>query len=396
MSIHTYRANSLHEALDLVRRDLGPDAAVLHTREVAGMLGWLSGSRQIEVAASNTVEVPSRLPAELALAAQPPTALGESFEQDFAAQFRREFKSRLDDSDSLVEDLCRDSDAMFVVPPSGGRPAKAGTTNTLPEPLQSLLAELAAGGVPDDLAREFVLRLRLTLAGDEVYHEARLKARLAGLIADEIDVRGPIQVVPGRRRLVALVGPTGVGKTTTLAKLAAHFRLREERSVGLIAADTYRIAAIDQLETYAGILNVPLEVAATPRQMREALARLGKLDVIFLDTAGRSPRDETQLRELKALLAEAQPDEIHLVLSAAAPSATLAGVARSFTALGASALLLTKLDENLAPGGLLPLLCRSRLPLGYITHGQNVPDDIGLADRGRLARLILGMERADA
>ena len=103
-------------------------------------------------------------------------------------------------------------------------------------------------------------------------------------------------------RVVALVGPTGVGKTTTIAKLAANYRLREKRRVGLITVDTYRVAAVEQLRTYADIIDLPMEVVATPREMREAVARMSHLDLVLMDTAGRSPRDEVKIQELKSML----------------------------------------------------------------------------------------------
>ena len=216
------------------------------------------------------------------------------------------------------------------------------------------------------------------------------------MIEDEIRVAGPIRLAAGRRRLVALVGPTGVGKTTTIAKLAANFRLREKRRVGLITVDTYRIAAVEQLRTYADIIDLPMEVVATPREMREAVARMADLDLILMDTAGRSPRDEVKIQELKSMLAEAAPDEVHLVLSSVASAGSLAKTAEQFAAVGTTALVLTKLDEAASLGNLLPLVRGSRLPLSYLTDGQNVPDDIAPADAGRLARLILGWNRSAA
>ena len=129
-----------------------------------------------------------------------------------------------------------------------------------------------------------------------------LKAHVAGMIEEEIRVAGPIQITPGRCRLAALVGPTGVGKTTTIAKLAANFRLKEKRRVGLITVDTYRIAAVEQLRTYADIIDLPMHVVSTPREMRETVERMSHLDLILLDTAGRSPKDEVRLQELKAFL----------------------------------------------------------------------------------------------
>ena len=153
--------------------------------------------------------------------------------------------------------------------------------------------------------------------------------------------------------MVALVGPTGVGKTTTIAKLAANYRLREKRRVGLITVDTYRVAAVEQLRTYADIIDLPMEVVATPREMREAVARMNHLDLVLMDTAGRSPRDEVKIQELKSMLAEAEPDEVHLVLSSTAGAKSLISTAERFADVGTTALLLTKLDEAHSLGHLV-------------------------------------------
>ncbi len=191
---------------------------------------------------------------------------------------------------------------------------------------------------------------------------------------------------------MALVGPTGVGKTTTIAKLAANYRLKEKRRVGLITVDTYRIAAVEQLRTYADIIDLPMQVVSTPREMREAVGRMDDLDMILLDTAGRSPKDEVRIQELRAFLTEADADEVHLVLSSVASARVLEQTAERFAAVGTTALILTKLDEATGLGNILPLVRTSRLPLSYLTNGQNVPDDIEVAESMRVARLILGME----
>ena len=190
---------------------------------------------------------------------------------------------------------------------------------------------------------------------------------------------------------MALVGPTGVGKTTTIAKLAGNFHLRERRRVGLITVDTYRIAAVEQLRTYADIIDLPMEVVSTPREMRQAVERLADLDLILMDTAGRSPRDDVKIQELKNMLAEAEADEVHLVLSSVNSLENLKKTAKQFADVGVTALVLTKLDEATGLGNLVPLLRSCRLPLSYVTNGQNVPDDIEAADRRRLTRGILGL-----
>jgi flagellar biosynthesis protein FlhF len=188
------------------------------------------------------------------------------------------------------------------------------------------------------------------------------------------------------------VGPTGVGKTTTIAKLAANFRLRDRHNVGLITVDTYRIAAVEQLRTYADIIDLPMEVVSTPREMREAVCRLSHLDLVLMDTAGRSPRDELKLQELKTMLSEAAADEVHLVLSATAGAHALKKTARHFADVGTTGLILTKLDEAIGLGNLLPLLRGCDLPMSYVTNGQKVPDDIQAADRERLAAATLNMD----
>jgi len=376
MDVRTYRAATMQEALALVRRELGPSAAVLHTREVRGkgLLSWIPAKRQIEVTASKEFNVPSRLPSS----AQPSTKeVVPPLEWAGRAIFRSELKGQLDQLQSLVEDLCLRSRCL----PQGDWSDSS----------FRIFADLIEAEVNEELAREFVERLRLESPDEDLGDTLPAKSRIARWIEDEIDVTGPIVLAPGRRRLVALVGPTGVGKTTTIAKLAANFRLREKRKVGLITVDTYRIAAVEQLRTYADIIDLPMRVVATPGAMREAVDSMTDLDLVLLDTAGRSPKDEEQLHELRAFLSEAHVDEVHLVLSSVAGAGTLARTAERFAEVGTTALILSKLDEAHGLGNLLPLLRSCKLPLSYLTNGQNVPDDISHADRRRLARFILGM-----
>ncbi|MFV1966990.1 MAG: flagellar biosynthesis protein FlhF [Pirellulaceae bacterium] len=399
MEVKSYRARSLQEALRLVRQDLGPGAAVLHTREVSpGWFGWIGGARQIEVTASTEVHVPSHFAepeteefpplghadfGEMELGDELPIDSDESrqppaHEHDFRAQFRNDLKGQIADLQSMVEDLCLQSEAS--------------REHELPESLFHLFTDLIDAEVSEDLARELVERIRAGSSRSDLDDPVLLKARMARLIEEEIVCCGPIEVTPGQRRLVVLVGPTGVGKTTTIAKLAANFHLRDRYRVGLITVDTYRIAAVDQLRTYADIIDLPMEVVVTPRDMRAALARLQDFDLVLMDTAGRSPRDEVKIQELKTMLAEARADEVHLVLSSVASTASMKRSAERFAEVGATALVLTKLDEATGLGNLLPLVRTCRLPLSYVTNGQNVPDDISASDRRQLARIVLGME----
>ena len=193
-------------------------------------------------------------------------------------------------------------------------------------------------------------------------------------------------------RRIAFVGPTGVGKTTTLAKIAAQLSLKRGLKVGIVAADTYRIAAVDQLRTYAEILGIAVEVASSPTDAARACERLGDVDVILIDTAGRSQNDRMKLSELRAFLAAAEPDETHLVLSATAGARTLAREAESFGALGIDRLVLTKLDEAASFGTLISLVERLGTRVSFLTHGQEVPEHIETARGRRLASLVMGSE----
>src|SRR6185436_11342398 len=279
MDVITFRAATMHEALRMVRRELGPDAAVLHTREVGGGLWrWMTGASQVEVTASVTVNVPSRLPPESAPPARPQEVEPKephvasprgSLEQDYRSKFREDLKAQRNQLHSVVEDLCRKNDRS--------------SSRDLPESLFHLFTDLIDAEVTEELARELIERVRTGTSGDDVNDRVLLKARLARLIEEEIRVTGPVEINPGKCRVVAMVGPTGVGKTTTIAKLAANYRLREHRRVGLVTVDTYRIAAVEQLRTYADIMDLPMEVVSTPREMRQAIQRFKEMDVVFMD-----------------------------------------------------------------------------------------------------------------
>ncbi len=395
MEVHTFRADTMHEALALVRRELGPDAAILRTREVrtSRWFGLLPGPRKIEVTASASVNVPSRLPSlepprdaltaplvafgEAGLNLESPSAETRNLALHGEASVR-EVRSRLESMEHMLHELC----------------CRNGTQSgrDWPEGLFRLYADLIDADLSEEEARNWVERVRVDAACDHIEEPALLKTRIARMVESELAVCGPIRLSRGQRRVAALIGPTGVGKTTTIAKLAANFRLRENRRVGLITVDTYRIAAVEQLRTYAEIIDLPMQVVSAPREMREAVQRFAGFDLILIDTAGRSPKDEIKIRELRAILNEARADEVHLVISSVVGAKALRQIIDHFQTASPTALLLTKLDEAPSLGGLLPVLSEGRLPLSYLTNGQNVPDDIEVADAGKLARMILRLE----
>lgn len=194
----------------------------------------------------------------------------------------------------------------------------------------------------------------------------------------------------GKPTVVIFVGPTGVGKTTTLAKIAANYSLNHKKKVGLITADTYRIAAVEQLKTYAEILGMPVEVIYSINEINDAKDKYQDKDIILIDTAGRSYRNKTQFDELKMLVDASQADEVFLVLSATTGVRNCREVLQSYDFLKDYKLIFTKFDETPAFGVILNARRLTNKSLSYVTIGQSVPDDIEVANIDKITKNLLG------
>jgi flagellar biosynthesis protein FlhF len=319
---------------------------------------------------------------------------------------------------------------MAVDSPAGAKPPAAGRTRGYGAPaLPPAPAESIAAAIPAGIERELsalrtaVARLAERTAGDSgalklqgygrFVYESLLTRGVDEAAALDIGQRvgdegpaghrvlaeelgrllgpgRPTAVQPGQRQVLALIGPTGVGKTTTLAKLAAHFGLEKGLKVGLITSDTYRIAAIEQLRTYADILGQPLHPVDTPEDVARAVRETADCDVVLVDTGGRNHRDAKSMTELRDILAVLRPDETHLVCSLTTNPRDTFEALEHYLPLGVNRLTFTKLDEAAAPGILLNVRMRCKQPLGYITCGQSVPEDIIPADRADFTKILLG------
>jgi flagellar biosynthesis protein FlhF len=218
-----------------------------------------------------------------------------------------------------------------------------------------------------------------------------MAAQLSGIIAGLLGKPDTIQDKSnGKPVTVIFVGPTGVGKTTTLAKIAANYLLNRKKTVGLITADTYRIAAVEQLKTYAEILGIPVSVAYTPAEMKEAVSLHSDKDLILIDTAGRSHKNKAQFEELKALIAASAADEVYLVLSATTSQRNCREILNSYSFLSDYKLLFTKADETPVLGIILNVRYMTGKSLSYITTGQSVPDDIETANIDKITKNLMG------
>lgn len=200
--------------------------------------------------------------------------------------------------------------------------------------------------------------------------------------------------VGDRTKVVFFIGPTGVGKTTTIAKLASKYKINEGKKIAFITSDTYRIAAVEQLNTYASILDIPVKVIYSPGEITEALNEFKKIDMIFIDTAGRSHKDEKQKNELFELINSVDENkydvEKYLVLSVTTKYKDLLNIVDAFKEVTDYRILFTKLDETMTLGNILNIKLYTGASLSYTTYGQNVPDDIEVTNVQKLAKQLLG------
>jgi flagellar biosynthesis protein FlhF len=294
--------------------------------------------------------------------------------------------------------------------------SQAAPAGALPEPLFNHYLRLLESEMARDVADDVVGRVRDELTPQELGDESIVRQTILRHIARYITVTEPAAAgssmaagagvgkpggrpgrgEDGRPLTIALVGPTGVGKTTTVAKLAASYKLRQGRKVGLITSDTYRIAAVDQLRTYANIIGLPLKVAMTPGEMSAACSSLSACDVVLIDTAGRSQNNHGRIAELAEFLHAAKPHETHLVLASTASETVMAATAEQFGAVKPNRLIFTKLDEAVGFGVLVNIIRKVNAKLSFVTTGQEVPDHIEPGQPERLARLILDGARWEA
>ncbi len=201
-----------------------------------------------------------------------------------------------------------------------------------------------------------------------------------------------IEVSGNTTKFVVFIGPTGVGKTTTIAKIASCFQLEKKAKVALVTADTYRIAAVEQLRTYANILGIPLRVVYSAEEMEGIVEELKEFDLVFVDTAGRSHKNQEQKEDLKDLLQAIPEDgkEIYLVLSAATKYRDLEKITEIYKEIANYKIIFTKFDETSGIGNIYNIRMLTQAPLSYATWGQNVPDDIGRIDVQDIAKQLLG------
>ena len=384
MQIKRFEAASTQEALLKIKNELGPDAVVLSTRKLR------SGRVPLfEVTAAVDERPGARPAAEKAPATpRPPAAATRDGGETADRALRRdleEIKTMLAESalrsfpyGEFLE-MREMMDAFFDAMGFQRR-------EKFPGGLQKIYHHLVSIGVSRPKAFLLVSTLNRNLPPGKMQDEAALGRTAEKLLSMSIGLsyRGA-----ERKRICAFVGPTGAGKTTTLAKIAARAALEEKKKVGLVTTDTYRIAAAEQLKTYARIMQIPIEVASDKAAFRVALAKLSDRDLVLVDTPGKNTAEPGYIDRLRDLFQLDTPVEASLLLPLTSSQDNLAENVARFRPVGYQSIIFTKLDESRHFGRIYNVIDQERKPVSWVTNGQNVPQDIEKIDPGRLARMIM-------
>jgi len=434
MQVRVFESENMDSALRQIKEALGPDALILSSRTVRkGGMG-LFGKPVLEVTAAidpatesdndnpqaAALKNSSRLNSALAKqvekhsyeeSTEAPISYQEIWQQEqknevdtrpnpYAQSVQteqprlNELQSEVGELRDLIKNLVRDLPEQIekvaqpkaqpiFYPATNFQGSKSGDSN------QVVLDALTHLGIEAEAAQTIAHYAVSQLSSRQISDTAVLNAFFSKTIVDLVQTTGSILPQPGEQKRLALIGPTGVGKTTTIAKLAAAFLLSGGKRVAMVTIDTYRIAAVEQLKVYGEIMNLPVEVVMSADQLRAVLDRHSNKDLILIDTAGRSPKDDVSLNELQNFLDVDPEIEPHLVLSATTRERDLYETYSRFSALSPKSLLMTKLDECESLGVLLNIHLRNNCPLSYLANGQKVPEDLVLADSEGVSAMIL-------
>ncbi|MGL5152457.1 MAG: flagellar biosynthesis protein FlhF [Clostridium sp.] len=373
MIIKKYLVANMNEALTRIRHELGKDAVIISQRKVKkqGFKGFFE-PKLIEV----TAAVESKASEETPKFNKKNDSSFEDSLEDIKRVMERELQNKKKDTDVQVEqkevkdNASLEKDVMEM-------------KELLNKVIKNTQKEEEVNPV-----KEFINNIDIDEELIKGY-EDNIKDvnELKSIIADEIEI--------GNNNLlgnVVLVGPTGVGKTTTIAKLAGRLSLIEKKKVGLITVDTYRIGAVDQLKTYAEIMNIPFKVVITIKEMEEAIESMKDCDVVLIDTTGRSSKNAMQISELRAFVQKTKADSIKLVVSSTTKNKDIKTIVEGYKELSYDSIIITKLDETSVYGSLYNIYKYAGTPISYITTGQNVPDDIKTPSKDEILNFILGEE----
>ncbi len=420
MKIKKFCAKTASEALFMVKEEFGPDAVILKTEQKKTGGLSLGNSKRVEVTAAideSNFHKPVYEPARAVAAAKSPLSsygrnaasaappvpeqTAEEFvKYDFRNNCENISKETGEAAESavsssvpyaindkqLTSDIREMKEAVKVLMDR----AKYGRMPSMPRALSEVYLRLLGEEVDETFVKNLTHSLYAKYGPDNLSDKNFLFEKAAAKIEESIKTASTLKARSGSPSVIAMIGPTGVGKTTTIAKLAAECKFGRDMKVALISADNYRIAAAEQLSMYGEITGLETTVVFSPSEIKTALRKYSSHDIVFIDTAGRSQRNAGRMFELSETIEAACPDEVHLVLSATTKESDLRRIIDIYTDLRITSLLFAKTDETYCLGPVFNVSRDSGIPLSFLGTGQNVPDDIKKADASEIAGEITG------
>jgi flagellar biosynthesis protein FlhF len=374
MHIKKYRAVSLKEATQIMKSELGSEALILGTKVVADendkrlkLYEITAGVDKFEIAEETKAKV-----AEQNIS-QNNTFLDEMKNMSAKIyQQNQNQKQKISEAYGVAPKIAKEIETPKVKPVSDDRMKEIIKNLTEKEVQKSVVLSIM----------EQLKKYKNFLSKDNL--ENYVQTCLGSLILTKtLDLN-----VKKQNKVIALVGPTGVGKTTTIAKLALIAKIIHKLDVGLISIDTYRLGAIDQLKSFADVSHTDFLVAYEPDEMPALMKKFAKKDIVFIDTVGRNHKNDSQLKTNLDFLESVKIDETFLVLSATSSTRNLIEIAKKFKMFNYSAFVMSKIDEAVVHGNIINLSAKTGSPIAFLTNGQTIPDDIISADKDYIANLI--------
>lgn len=347
MKVKRYVVNNMNEAMNMIRYEMGKDAVIISQRKIKkpGILGLFS-KKSIEVtAAVDNVKI---------------------YEEPLIKD-NQELLKEMQEMKNVLNEMKEVSSCI------------KNATESKTTRKKKIQIKLENSDLSENIIKDILIEAKNS--NDKLTEEERVKKAVKKRVSISTDkLEGT----------VILVGPTGVGKTTTIAKLAGRLSLVDKKKVGLITIDTYRIGAVEQLKTYADIMNLPFKVVMSLKDMEASIESMKDCDVVLIDTTGRNSKNTIQISELRAFIEKTNYTSVHLVISSTTKEKDISMITEGFRELNYNNVIITKLDETSTFGSILNILHYAKKPLSYVATGQNVPDDLSMTSKEQICNLILG------
>lgn len=387
MIIKKFQAPTETEAMLMAKEEMGSAAVIMNIKTIKQRgLARLFKKDIVEVTAALEERIPTdKLPTKtIDLIAK------EQILPELEAPKTNAIEEKLDNLQNILESKISNSEKDTDISEDDKKEEENSVNLKF---IQLVYRQLIENEVDEKYANQILGEIESSLK-----KESNVDSILAGIYQKIILKLGQpkaIEVDEKKGKIIFFVGPTGVGKTTTIAKLASYFKLEKKAKIALITSDTYRIAAVEQLRTYANILDVPLSVVYTLEEFNNSIKMFEGYDLILVDTAGRSHKNDEQCNEMfhlieDCVISEQLVKEVYLVLSAATKYKDLMKINQVYSHIKKYSIIFTKIDETTCLGNILNMKLATGVPLSYVTSGQAVPDDISIIDAQKIARSLLG------